>query len=114
MGTATFILFFNRATAHTREPILAHNSSKDAVWCKEDSFGDKKCVIRKFGFFLPKNTPTIGRHRQLPAKYKMSNNSETVRDTRNMSIKYVYETGLTLLDSVNKTCVKRTLAEKSR
>jgi len=31
------LLFFNRATAHTREPIFAHDSSKDAVWCKEDS-----------------------------------------------------------------------------
>jgi len=29
-------IFFNRATAHTREPIFAHNSSKDAVWCRED------------------------------------------------------------------------------
>jgi len=44
-----FFLFFNKATAHTREPILAHNSSKDAVRCKEDPFGDEKCVILKFG-----------------------------------------------------------------
>jgi len=58
-GTVSFFLvifvflFFNRATAHTREPILAHNSSKDAVWCKEDPFGDEKCVILKFGSVLP-------------------------------------------------------------
>jgi len=31
-------VFFNRATAHTREPIFAHNSSKDAVWYKKDPF----------------------------------------------------------------------------
>jgi len=46
-------LFFNRATAHTSEPIIAYNSSKDAVWCKEDPFGDEKCVILKFGGVLP-------------------------------------------------------------
>jgi len=46
-------IFFNRATAHTHEPIFAHNSSKDAVWCKEDPFWDEKCVIVKFGGVLP-------------------------------------------------------------
>jgi len=44
----------------------------------------------------------------------MSNNSETVRDTRNVSIYLDYETGVALSESVNKTCVKRPLAEKSR
>jgi len=107
-------LFFNIATAHTREPILAHNSSKDEVWCKEDSFGDEKCVILKFGVFHPKNTPKIGRNRQLPAKNKMPNNSETIRDTRNMSMNHDYENGVALSDSVNKTCVKRPLPKKSR
>jgi len=69
MGHFTFSnLFFNRATAHTREPIFAHNSSKDAVWCKEDLFGDDKFVTLKFGVFYPKNTPKIGRNGQLPAK----------------------------------------------
>jgi len=52
-GTVTFFIFFNRATAHTREPIFAHNSSKDAVWCEEDPFWDEKCVILKFGGALP-------------------------------------------------------------
>jgi len=47
------INFFNTATAHTREPIFSHNSSKDAVWCKEDPFGDAKCAILKFGGVLP-------------------------------------------------------------
>jgi len=36
-GTVTFfvfvLLFLNRATAHTREPIFTHNSSKNAVSC---------------------------------------------------------------------------------
>jgi len=102
-----FFRFFNKATAHTREPILAYNSSKDAVWCKEDSFEHEKCVILKFGVFHPKSTPKIGRNRQLPAKNKMSNNSETVRDTLNMSMNHDYETGIALSNSVNKTCVKR-------
>jgi len=48
-----FFIFFNRATAHTREPIFAHNGSKDAIWCKEDPFWDTKCVILKFGGVLP-------------------------------------------------------------
>jgi len=30
-------IFFNRAAAHTHEPIFAHNSSTDAVCCKEYS-----------------------------------------------------------------------------
>jgi len=97
-----FYRFFNKATAHTREPILAHNSPNDAVWCNEDPFGDEKCVILKFGVLYPKNTLNIGRNRQLPAKNKISNN-EMGRDTRNMSINHDYETGVTLSDSVNKT-----------
>jgi len=44
----------------------------------------------------------------------MSNNSETVRDTRNVSKNHDYETGVVLSDSVNKTCVKRPIAEISR
>jgi len=47
-------IFFNRATAHTREPKIAHYSSKDAVWCKEDHFVDEKCVILKLRGVLPK------------------------------------------------------------
>jgi len=43
----------------------------------------------------------------------MSNNSKTVRDTRNMSLNHDYETGIALSDSVNKPCVKRLLADKS-
>jgi len=50
-------LFFDRATDHTHEPIFVHNSSKDAVWCKEDLFGDEKCVFLKFGGVLPKKHP---------------------------------------------------------
>jgi len=51
-------LFFNRTTAYTREPISAHNSSKDAVWYyKENPFGDKKCVIEKIGGCFTQKTP---------------------------------------------------------
>jgi len=57
--------------------------------------------------FYPKNTTKIGRNRQLPAKNKLSNNSETARDTPNMSTNHDYETGVAFSDSVNKTCVKR-------
>jgi len=35
------------------------------------------------------------------------NNTETVGDTRNMSMNHDYETGVALSDSVIKTCVKR-------
>jgi len=65
-----YFLFFNRATAHTREPIFAHNNSKDVVWCKEDPFGNEKCVVVKFGGVSPKNTPKLGRNGQLVAKIK--------------------------------------------
>jgi len=60
--------------------------------------------------FYTENTPKIGRKGQ----NKMSNNSESVRDTWNVSINHDYETGVALSDSVNETCVKRPLAEKSR
>jgi len=33
--------------SYTRGPIFAHNSSKDAVWCKEHPFGYEKCVVFK-------------------------------------------------------------------
>jgi len=42
----------------------------------------------------------------------MSNNFETVRDTPNMSMNPDYETEVALSESVNKTCVKRPLADK--
>jgi len=64
------LFIFNRAITHTRDPIFAHNSSKDSVWCKEDPFRDEKCVILKFGVYHPKNTPKFGRKGQLPAKIK--------------------------------------------
>jgi len=44
----------------------------------------------------------------------MSNNSDTVRDTRYVSMNRDYETGVALSDSVNKTSVKSPLAKKSR
>jgi len=106
------VSFFNRATAHTHEPIFAHNSSKDAVWCKKDPFRDEKCVFVKFGGVLPQNTPKMVRNGQLLAK--LWNNLENVRDNGNMSISHEYETRVALLDSVNKTCVKCFLVEKSR
>jgi len=36
----------------------------------------------------------------------MSNILKMVRDTRNMSMNYDFETGVSLSDFVNKTCVK--------
>jgi len=48
-----YMLFFNRANAHTRESICAHISSKDAVWCEQKPFWDEKFVILKFGGVLP-------------------------------------------------------------
>jgi len=44
---------------------------------------------------------------------QMSNNFATVRDRRNMSMNHDYETWVALSDSVNKTCVKCLIAEKS-
>jgi len=52
-GPVIFFLFFNTATAHTRERIFAHNSSNNAVWCKEDHFWDETCVVVTFGGVLP-------------------------------------------------------------
>jgi len=65
-------LFFNRATAHTREPIFAQNSSKDADWCKEDPFGDEKCVVVKYGGVLPLKHPKNGPEWPITSQNKMS------------------------------------------
>jgi len=84
-----FLIFFilQQSTAHTREPIFAPNSSQDAVWCKEDPFRDEKCVNSEIrGSFTLKTPPEwseIG--------------TETVRDTRNMSMNHDYETGVALI-----------------
>jgi len=107
-------LFFNRATAHTREPIVAHNCSKTLSGVRKTLLGMRNVLFWNLGVFYPKNTPKIGWNRQLPAKNKMSNNSETARDTRNMLMNHDLETWVALSDFVNKTCVKRPLAEKSR
>jgi len=63
-------IFFKRATAHTREPIVAHNSSKDADWCKEHRFGMISVLFWNLRVFCPNNTPKIGRKGELPAKIK--------------------------------------------
>jgi len=44
----------------------------------------------------------------------MSNNSKTVRDTPSVSMNHHYGNGVAFSDSVNKTCVKRLLAEKAQ
>jgi len=44
----------------------------------------------------------------------MSNNFETVRDTRNMSKNHDYKTGVAHSDCVNQNCVKHRTAEKSQ
>jgi len=73
-GSCDFFIYFfilNRATAHTNEPIFAHNSSKDAVWYKKNPFLWREvcgCEIR--GCFTQKNTPKLGRNRQLTVKIK--------------------------------------------
>jgi len=68
----------------------------------------------KFGGVSPKKHPYIGLERAITRQNKMSNNFETVTDTRNLSMNHDYETGVALPDSVNKTCVKRPLADQSQ
>jgi len=52
--------------------------------------------------------------RAITSQNKMSNKFEMVTDTRNMSMNHDYEIQVALSNSVNKTCVKRPLAEKSQ
>jgi len=109
--------------------MFAHNSSKNAVWFKEDPFWDEKCVILKCGVLYPKNTPIIGRKEQLSAKIKCRTTSKRLEICDIISISHEYETGVALSDSINKTmnhyqevntalsesdmkkCVQRPLAE---
>jgi len=56
----------------------------------------------------------MGQNWQLPAKNKMSNNFETVRDMRNMSMNHDNETGVALSKSIMKKCLQRSLTEDLR
>ena len=56
-----FYFFFSGSRpVETREPILTHNSSKDAVWRKEVPFGGEKNNFWKFGGVLPEKHPKNG------------------------------------------------------
>ena len=57
-----FLLFFFSGSrpVETREPILTHDSSKDAVWHKEVPFGGEKYNFWKFGGVLPQKHPKNG------------------------------------------------------
>jgi len=59
-------------------------------------------------------TPLKWSQLAITTQNKMSNNTATVRDKRNVSMNHDNETGVALSHSVNTTCVKRPLAEKSR
>jgi len=50
-------LFIYSPTELQPEPIFAHNSSKDAVWCEKNPYWDEKCVILKFGGCFTLKTP---------------------------------------------------------
>jgi len=67
------------------------------------------CIIVVFSFCT---SSTILLY--ITSQNKIPNNFETVRYMRNKSMNHDFETGVSLLDSINKTCVKRRLAEKSR
>jgi len=95
----TFVSF-DRVTAHTHEPIFAHNSSRGLVLGRP--LRDETCLVMKFGGVYPK-TPLKWSEWSITSQNKMSNNFETVRGTRNMSMNHDYETGVALTDSVNKT-----------
>jgi len=98
-------LFFNRAAAHTREPIFAHTISKrrDLVWGRH-LWEWEMCNSEMWGCFTLK-TPLKFVEWAITSQNKMSNSSEKLRDTRNMSLNHDYETGVALSDSFNKTCV---------
>jgi len=71
----------------------------------------RSCKI--WGVFSLKQ-PHNGMEWAITSHNKMLINSETARETRNMSMNHDYKTGVALSDSVKKTFVKLPLAEKSR
>jgi len=93
---------FNRATAHFREPNFERNSSKDAVWREKDHLGRRNM---KCGGVFPYKHPWNGSGWAITSQNKMSNNFETLRDTRRMSITMNMKLGSLFPDSVNKTWV---------
>ena len=114
-GPVTFIIiiffFSGSRPVETREPILTHDSSKDAVWRKEVPFGVRNTTFRNMGVFCPQNTPKMAWNRDFPAKTKTSNNFETLEDRQKMSMYHDYETGSSLSESVFKNLAGRPLAE---
>ena len=52
-----FFCFSGSRPVETRGPILAHNSLKYAVWCKEVPFGVYNCNFTFLGGVLPQKYP---------------------------------------------------------
>jgi len=68
-----FLFFVFFILQQTRKLIFEHNSSKDAVWYKEDPFWDENCVVLNFGGCFTQQYPKMGRKGQLAAKIKLRN-----------------------------------------
>jgi len=115
--TQVLWLFFYSSTELQPIPVNQFSRTipqKTHSGVRKTLLGMRNVQFWNLGVFHPKNTPKSGRNRQWPAKNRMSNNSEAVRDMRHKSMNNDYETGVALSDFVNKTCVKRTLRKKSR
>ena len=108
-----FFSFLATRTAHTREPIFTHISSKDAVWRKERPSKQVFFEILTLGVIVPENLTNFAGSREIPAKKKRSNNSWAVEDKQNMSMEHGYKLGVTLSESVNRNFVRRPLVEKT-
>ena len=90
-----FTFFFLYAsTAQTAEPICTHDSSNDAVCCKEVSFGVRVDTKLHLGVKTPENPKFWNRNAKFPAKSIHSNNFWTVRDRRKISTDSLYKIGV--------------------
>ena len=104
--------FLATRTAHTREPIFTHDSSKDVVWRREVTSKQVFFEILTFwGSFSPENPTNLAGIREIPAKMKRLNNPQAVDDRQNMSMKYEYKLGVTLSESVVEKFVRCPLVE---
>jgi len=108
-----FYILQQSYSPYPRTNFCAHKLKRRSHGVRKTLFRMINVLFWNLGCFTLK-TPQNWSQRAITSQNKMSNNSETVRDTRNVSMNHDYETGVAFSDLFNKTCVKRPLAEKLR
>ena len=102
--TSIFVLYFTlpyftffflyASTAQMAQPIYTHDSSNDAVCCKEVPFGGRVDTKLHLGVKTPQKPKFRNRDAKFPAKSIQPNNFWTVRDRQKISTESLYKVGV--------------------